>query len=332
LRREGKVHKEKEGEGGMKIILAENAGFCWGVERAVDMALKAAQQHEKVSMLGDLIHNKEVISKLHDLGAKTVSSPDAVRSGALVIRAHGISPEIKQGIKDRGLQIVDGTCPFVTRVQRAAQRLEREGRQVIMIGKEGHPEVVGVLGHIQNGIVLRTEEELNALPHFKKVGVVSQTTESRDLFEYLCDRIIERYDDVVIKDTICGATDDRQNSAKALAPKVQVMIVIGDRHSSNTTHLAEICREITTTYHIASAQELGEGWFKGVEAVGVTAGASAPDWIIDEVMARIRQIAQELQHETIEEVIPDQRRKSEEGEDGDFKELRHFKQRIAAVK
>ncbi|MCC6446522.1 MAG: 4-hydroxy-3-methylbut-2-enyl diphosphate reductase [Armatimonadetes bacterium] len=315
----------------MKIILAENAGFCWGVERAVDMSLKATLQNERVAMLGDLIHNKEVINRLHDLGARTVNSLEEAESGALVIRAHGISPDVRQRIQDQGLSIVNGTCPFVTRVQRAAHKLEREGRQVIMIGKEGHPEVVGVLGHIQNGIVLRTPEELESLPHYDKIGVVTQTTESRGVFEDLCRRIMERCDDVVIKDTICSATDDRQNSAKTLAPRVDLMVVIGDRHSSNTTHLAEICREYTRTHHITSAEELEKEWFVGIESVGVTAGASAPDWIIDKIMARIKDIAQELDCTSIEEVIPEKRRNSEEDHKEDFKELRHFTQSVAAA-
>lgn len=277
----------------MRIVLAENAGFCWGVHRAVKLAEEAAEKHGAISIIGDLIHNRAVTERLAGLGARTVDSPEKVERGPVVIRAHGVTPDTRAAMEARGLDIVDGTCPFVATAQKAAQRLELQGRQVIIVGKKGHPEVEAVLGHTKAGIALRSEEEIESLPALPKVGVVAQTTEDATLFQRLCDKIVQKFGDVVIRNTICSATDQRQGSARELASRVNVMIVVGDRHSSNTNNLADICRQITTTNHITCAEELEAAWFAGVEAVGVTAGASTPDWVIDAVIERIRQIALE---------------------------------------
>lgn len=275
----------------MKIILAENAGFCWGVHRAVKLAEEAAEQHGSISIIGDLIHNRAVTERLASLGARTVESPDKIEGGPVVIRAHGVTPETKSTMEEKGLDIVDGTCPFVATAQKAAQEMEKEGRQVIIIGKKGHPEVEAVLGHTKSGMALRSEGEIDALPALLKVGVIAQTTEDTTLFQRLCDKIVQKFGDVVIRNTICSATDQRQGSARDLASRVNVMIVVGDRHSSNTTNLADICRQITQTHHITCAEELEREWILGGEAVGVTAGASTPDWVIDAVIERIRRMA-----------------------------------------
>lgn len=275
----------------MKIILARNAGFCWGVQRAVKLAEQAARKHGAISIVGDLIHNRAVTERLARLGARTVESAEQVERGPVVIRAHGATPETRAAMEARGFEIVNGTCPFVAAVQKAAQRLESEGRQVVVIGKKGHPEVEAVLGHTRRGIALRSEEEIEALPPLDKVGVVAQTTEDVSLFERLCRKITEKCADVVIRNTICSATGQRQESARDLAARVNVMIVVGDRHSSNTTNLADICRQITPTHHITCAEELQPAWVLGAESVGVTAGASTPDWVIDAVIDRIRQMA-----------------------------------------
>jgi 4-hydroxy-3-methylbut-2-enyl diphosphate reductase len=257
------------------------------------MAIEATDRYGSVAILGDLIHNREVVQKLQARGARTIESLEEADGGAIMIRAHGIPPSERRELEEKGFQIVDGTCPFVTRVQRAAQLFEKEGRQVLLIGKAGHPEVVGVLGHTRSGVVVRSEQEIDALPVFEKVGVVSQTTESRELFERLCSHISARFADVVIRDTICSATNERQSSAKQLAEEAEVMIVVGDRHSSNTTHLAEICSAFTETHHIVRADELQTEWIKGREVVGVTAGTSTPDWVIEEVLERLRALALE---------------------------------------
>jgi 4-hydroxy-3-methylbut-2-enyl diphosphate reductase len=283
----------------MKIIVAEKTGFCWGVQRAVKMALDAVREYGKITILGDLIHNRAVIERLEAQGARTVESPDDIEDGSVLIRAHGISPAVRQKVQESGAHIHDGTCPFVARVQREAQSLEREGRQVIIIGKQGHPEVVGVLGHTSSGVVVRTEEEIERLPRREKVGVVAQTTEDRDLFARLCERIRQRFPDVVVRDTICSATNDRQEAACAVAARVQLMLVVGDLHSSNTTHLAEICRSLARTYHVTGAQEIDSSWLKGVETVGITAGASTPDWVIEAVIERLKELARDAGHKEV---------------------------------
>jgi 4-hydroxy-3-methylbut-2-enyl diphosphate reductase len=275
----------------LKIILARNAGFCWGVERAVDMALEATEKYGSLCILGDLIHNREVVQKLQERGARTVETPDEAGGEAVMVRAHGIPQSTRRELEERGFEIVDGTCPFVERVQKAAERFEKEGRQVLLVGKAGHPEIAGVLGHTRSGIVVRSEQDIDALPMFEKVGVVAQTTESREVFQRLCSYISARFPDVVIRDTICSATEERQSSARELAEKADVMIVVGDRHSSNTTHLAEICSALTETHHIASPDELKADWVSGRETVGVTAGASTPDWVIEQVLGKLRTLA-----------------------------------------
>jgi 4-hydroxy-3-methylbut-2-enyl diphosphate reductase len=275
----------------MKIIVADKTGFCWGVQRAVNMALDAAHEHGQITVLGDLIHSRAVTERLEQQGARTVESPEQIQQGPVLIRAHGIPPQVRRQVQDKGLRVLDGTCPFVGRVQREAQRLERDGRQIIIIGKAGHPEVVGVLGYTRAGMVLRSEQEIDRLPDYEKVGVVAQTTEDRELFVRLCERIRKRFPDTVVCDTICNATNDRQEAARHLAAEVDLMLVVGDRHSSNTRNLADICRSLTATHHVASADEIQCSWLKGVDSIGIAAGASTPDWVIEAVIERLKELA-----------------------------------------
>jgi len=276
----------------MKVIIADSAGFCWGVERAVRMAIEATETGKRVYLLGEVIHNSEVIRDLERRGAVLVSSPDQVddREGLLVIRAHGVPKKVKERAKELGITVVDGTCPFVERVQQLAEGFEISGRVPIIVGKAGHPEVQGVLGHTRSGVVVEKVEDVDMLPEMRKVGVVSQTTWNREEFRMICRRIEERFEDVVVKDTICPTTRARIEGARRLAMDVDLMIVIGDRSSSNTTHLAEECSRITRTYLVGKADEIDPSWLHGVESVGITGGASTPRWMIEEVARKLERI------------------------------------------
>jgi 4-hydroxy-3-methylbut-2-enyl diphosphate reductase len=276
----------------MKVIVADSAGFCWGVERAVRMAIEATETGKRVYLLGEVIHNSEVIRDLERRGAVLVSSPDQVddRGGLLVIRAHGVSKKVKERARELGITVVDGTCPFVERVQQLAEGFESSGRVPIIVGKAGHPEVQGVLGHTRSGVVVEKVEDVEMLPEIGKVGVVSQTTWDREEFRRICRRIEERFEDVVVKDTICPTTRARIDGARRLAAEVDLMIVIGDRNSSNTTHLAEECSRITRTYLVGKADEIDPSWLHGVKSVGITGGASTPRWMIEEAARKLERI------------------------------------------
>ncbi len=275
----------------MEVLLAEHAGYCFGVKRAVKLADDAATSHpDGVHSLGPLIHNPQVVEQLAKKGVKKVDSLDEVEDGVVIFRSHGVaSPKLFEDAQAKGVTVVDATCPFVTNAQRDAKQLIEEGYQVVMVGDRNHPETKSVLGHA-GGEILVTEsfEEikayLNKFPK-KRLGIISQTTQTYGKFSEIVVRCLEICEELKVFNTICYATEDRQNAAEELAAKVGAMVVVGGKNSANTTHLASICgnRNIPV-YHIETAQEIQQDWFPGIEKVGVTAGASTPDWIINDVI------------------------------------------------
>ncbi|MFQ5596726.1 MAG: 4-hydroxy-3-methylbut-2-enyl diphosphate reductase [Nitrospiria bacterium] len=275
----------------MEVVLAKHAGFCFGVKRAVKLAEDTANnQSGPAHSLGPLIHNPQVVEALSRKGVKRVESLSDVKEGVVIFRSHGVSsPEVFEEAQARGLSVVDATCPFVTNAQKYAKQLVEEHYQVVMVGDRNHPETKSVLGHA-GGEVLVTESfdeiknYLNKYPK-KKLGIISQTTQTYRKFSEIVVKCLEICEEVKIFNTICYATDDRQTEAEDLAEKVGAMVVVGGRNSANTTHLAEICRRSKIpVYHIETAQEIQRNWFPGIDTVGVTAGASTPDWIIDDVV------------------------------------------------
>lgn len=281
----------------MEIYVAENAGFCFGVKRAVKMAFDAAEGYQgKVHSLGPLIHNPQVVDRLAEKGVQKVERLNQIEEGVVILRSHGVSsPQVVQDAEAQGLHIIDATCPFVTNAQRYAKQLVDEGYQVVMVGDRNHPEAQSVVGHA-GGEILVTEE-FDAIKQLlnkftrKRLGIISQTTQTYGKFSEIVVKCLQICEEVKIFNTICYATEDRQTEAQSLAERVEVMMVVGGKNSANTTHLADICREKgVRVYHVETAQEIDPSWFEGVEKTGVTAGASTPDWIIQEVISYLKTI------------------------------------------
>ena len=279
------------------IKIAESAGFCFGVKIAVDSAIKAGEELGGAYTNGPIIHNKQVVQFLEKLNVKQLDENTELKEGdTVIIRSHGVPPEVEQNLKSKGVKVIDATCPFVKKVHEKVRQLVKEGYFVIIIGEKGHPEVVGILGHLKDaggkGVVIENMEELyEKLPKRNKVGIVAQTTQNEDFFEKAVGYIASNVEELKVFNTICDATSIRQEEVKKLAPTVDVMIIIGGKHSGNTNRLAQISKSLNpNTYHIEKADELQEEWFKNAKSVGVSAGASTPDWIINEVVERLKEI------------------------------------------
>ncbi len=281
----------------VNIKVANSAGFCFGVKIAVDMAKEAGEKLGGAYTNGPIIHNKQVVQFLEKLNVKELKNHEDLKEGdTVIIRSHGVPPSVERELQQKGVNVLDATCPFVKKVHDKVRQLVQEGYFVVIIGEKGHPEVIGTLGHLEEaggkGIVVENMEELiRNLPRRNKIGVVAQTTQSEDFFREAVGYIAENAEEVKIFNTICDATSIRQEEVKALAPEVDIMIIIGGKHSGNTNRLAQISKVLNpNTYHIEKADELKPEWFSNVKNVGVSAGASTPDWIINEVVEKIKQI------------------------------------------
>jgi 4-hydroxy-3-methylbut-2-enyl diphosphate reductase len=278
----------------LKIVRAESAGACFGVQRAIDLADKAAQSAGSVCTLGPLIHNPVVVGKLAAKGIGVADNVDDVETETVVIRSHGVVPAVIDALEQRGIQIIDATCPHVMRAQKAAAKLAGDGCLVIVVGEEGHPEVEGICAHaVAAGgevLVVGSVDDLpDSLPD--KVGLVCQTTQPQSKLDAVAKELRARELDPKVRDTVCSATLNRQKAARALASEVDVMIVIGGRNSSNTTRLYEICRDCCSrAHHIETVDEIDPAWFAPGETVGVSAGASTPEDQIREVIAHLEEI------------------------------------------
>ncbi|NPA52303.1 MAG: 4-hydroxy-3-methylbut-2-enyl diphosphate reductase [Aquificae bacterium] len=281
----------------VNIKVANSAGFCFGVKIAVDMAKEAGEKLGGAYTNGPIIHNKQVVQFLETLNIKELKNKTQLKKGdTVIIRSHGVPPSVEKDLQQKGVNILDATCPFVKKVHDKVRQLVQEGYFIVIIGEEGHPEVIGTLGHLEEaggkGIVVENMEDLiKKLPKRNKIGIVAQTTQNEDFFEKAVGYIASNAEEVKIFNTICDATSVRQEEVKKLAPKVDIMIIIGGKHSGNTNRLAQISKALNpNTFHIEKADELDSKWFKNVKNVGVSAGASTPDWIINQVVETIKQI------------------------------------------
>jgi 4-hydroxy-3-methylbut-2-enyl diphosphate reductase len=278
----------------MKIRKAVHAGYCWGVERALDIVTDTASAHpgETVRTLGPIIHNPHVVQSLEEKGVKSVNGLDEMDSGTVIIRTHGVPPETYEQAAAKGLNVVDATCPLVTLVQNKAKQLVQEGYHLVIFGNPHHPEVIGTIGHAGGkATVIEHPEDVQKVHLPKRIGVVVQTTQETELLAALLAQLAPRCKEVKIFNTICNPTIERQEAARELARDVEVVIVVGGKNSSNTRHLAEVCREEgATAYHIEDATELDPAWVKGFDNIGVTAGASTPGWLMDQVIERLEQL------------------------------------------
>ena len=278
----------------MKVVLAENAGACYGVQRALDMAHDAAAGQGPVFTLGQLIHNPGVVADLEAIGVHVAAAPEDVAEGTVVVRSHGVTPDVYERLSARNLTVVDATCPHVARAQKAAADLASEGCRVLVVGEKGHPEVEGLRAWAKRAgtkvdVVLAPEDvpaDLRA-----PIGIVVQTTQRRENLDAVVEAVRAQGIEPVVKKTICSATHLRQDAAAKLAGEVDAMVVIGGRNSSNTTRLAEICEATCPrAFHIESAGEIDPAWFEGCEVVGVTAGASTPENQIGAVVERLESL------------------------------------------
>ncbi len=269
----------------MNVIRAKHAGVCYGVERALDMAHAAMLDDEQTYTLGPLIHNPKVVEELEANGVRVAKSPQDVQGGIVIIRSHGVEPDVLESLRARGLTVIDATCPHVAKAQRSAAALRDMGATVVVVGRADHPEVRGLCGHAgSKAIVVADVDELPAKLE-PPVGVVVQTTESAEKLESVVSGIRARGIEPIVKNTICFATRQRQESAARLAEEVDAIVIVGGKNSSNTTHLFEICQAHCARAHfVESADELVPSWFEGCEVVGVTAGASTPADQIQEVV------------------------------------------------
>lgn len=291
----------------MDIKIADKAGFCFGVKRAIDMALETAKDFagKRVYTLGPLIHNAQVVKKLAEMGVWVIDDINDVSEGVLVIRSHGLPPQLISDAKSKGMVVVDATCPFVKKAQNFAIKLTKEGYTPFIIGDEGHPEVTALLGctDYQGHVVLR-DTDLGKLEPVQKAGVIVQTTQTYERLQNIVNKLLQTSVELRILNTICTATVERQQAALNLAAQSDIMIVVGGRNSANTTRLSELCRASgVTTYHVESAEELDPLWFVNATRVGLTAGASTPDWIIEEVVNKMVEISEKCTLEQEPEVV-----------------------------
>jgi (E)-4-hydroxy-3-methyl-but-2-enyl pyrophosphate reductase len=278
----------------MKVLLADEYGFCFGVERAVDMVEDSLKAGETVRTLGPLIHNEQEMDRLGTSGVATINEPVQIKRGeTAVIRAHGVTPEVQKQLEDTASKVVDATCPFVTRVQRLASRAADENRHVVVIGNPDHPEMIGVKGYApDHAFIIKDETEVAGLPKLNNPLVVSQTTIKAKTFFDTAEAIKQIAEgETQIINTICSATRDRQDAARALAGEVDAFYVIGGNHSSNSRKLLNVCKEqCDRSFLIQTDEDIDPEELYGVETVGVTAGASTPKWLIDRVVKRLEAI------------------------------------------
>jgi len=285
----------------MEVRKARALGFCFGVRRAIRILEQASREHGGIETLGPAVHNQQVVDRLSGMEIRVAQSLEQARGGVVAITAHGVGPGVLAEIRARQLYVVDATCPIVRRAQRRARELSRAGFGVIIFGEVTHPEVKGLLGWADSKAVAALEgvELTSFSPLPRRLGVISQTTQSRSDFAQFVGELMAvlppRVRELRIIDTICQATQKRQEAATELAQRSQLMVVIGGRDSANTRRLAEICSTVVETHRVEMASEIDEAWLKGKSSVGVTAGASTPNEAINEVVLRLKSFGESSQ-------------------------------------
>lgn len=275
----------------MKITVAKAAGYCFGVRDAVNMAYDAAESFGDVYMLGDIVHNEQVVEDLEAVGTKVVESLDDVPKGSpILFRAHGTVNELWEEAKSKKMNIVDATCPLVHEIHREVKKLAEDGRKIIIIGDHGHDEVVAIANQVKGSIIISSPEEALELRKMKKVGVVSQSTQMIENVQQIVNILMEKVYDLHFVNTICYPTKRNHNEIKQLALENDVMIIIGSFTSANSKRLTELSLDRNSnSYQITCAEDLDRKWFAGKKSIGISAGASTPDYLIEEVKLRIEE-------------------------------------------
>ncbi|MGB7053856.1 MAG: 4-hydroxy-3-methylbut-2-enyl diphosphate reductase [bacterium] len=272
----------------MKIYRARHGGFCFGVKRAIKIALEASKKADGVYSLGPLIHNHLAVEDLRSRGIRPVEKMSGVKNKEVVIiRSHGVAPDVLKKLKSKNCEIIDATCPRVRRAQRYVQRLINEGYYVVIVGEKDHPEVKGLMGYGGTHATIYKDKYMIGK---KKIGVVPQTTLNQARFNDAVADLMANVIEMKIYNTICRETALRINEATKLAKKANMMIIVGGKDSANTTRLYLTCKKLRRSYHIESANEIKRSWFKGVKSVGITAGASTPKGQVDDVVRKIRKM------------------------------------------
>mgnify|MGYP003683475911 FL=1 len=287
----------------MKIFVAKDAGYCFGVRDAVNLAYDTADKHGEVYMLGTVVHNERVVANLEKVGTKVVDSLDDVpKDKPVLFRAHGTPPNIWEEAKRKNLNLIDATCPLVVDIHHEIKKLEEEGRKTIIIGDHGHDEVSAIAAQVSSPIIISNISEANNLRKMKKAGVVSQSTQMIENVQDIINILMEKVFDLRFVNTICFPTRRNHSQIKELAKNCDLMIVIGSFTSANSKRLTQLSLERNKkTYQVTDALELDAKWFKNIENIGISAGASTPDEIIEEVVTRIKQIGKITEKEIIYE-------------------------------
>jgi len=277
----------------MRIRIAEEAGFCFGVQRALDIIARSRAEGKELATLGPIIHNPQVVESLSRQGIESIDDLSEAKTPYVVVRSHGVPPEVYEEARRRGTQIIDATCPFVKTAQDVARLLASEGYQVVVVGKEYHPEVMGLVGHAGGrATVVDDPAAVSGVLFSRRIGVLAQTTMRYEIFAEVVSELLKKAREVRAFNTICYTTRRRQESTRELARQVDLMMVVGGRNSSNTTRLYEICADMgVPTYHIEGPEEIDPKWLEDVQEVGITAGASTPPDVVKEVVKHIEEIA-----------------------------------------
>jgi 4-hydroxy-3-methylbut-2-enyl diphosphate reductase len=276
----------------MKLCLAKEIGYCYGVRNAVESAVEEAQKKNgPVVTFGEIIHNEHAVRSLRDQhGVGAIDRPEDVNGGTVVIRAHGIPPETYRALESRGLNIVDATCPFVKKTHTVAKKLADEGYFIVILGKRDHPEVIGIQGAIGvSCVVVEKSEDLEHVPMTARIAVVFQSTTTVEANRYALGPIAERCNEMRVMNTICDVTINRIEQAERLAPHVNAILVIGGKNSSNTKKLATMCRQLVSrTFHIEDASELQEAGLQSDDTVGIITGTSTPMFLVEDVVRALK--------------------------------------------
>jgi 4-hydroxy-3-methylbut-2-en-1-yl diphosphate reductase len=272
----------------MNIKLAKNSGFCFGVKRAIKLAGEVSNQYPETVTLGPIIHNPQMVKQLESKGIIAVESTDSICNRPVIIRSHGISKEKMEYLKELNVPVIDATCPYVSSTQLYATQLSHQGYPLMIVGNKDHPEVIALKSYVENDeVYIISAVEQIPDKKFNKLAVLCQTTQNVHTLQEIVKHLIPLIKDLRVINTICTATTVRQESTFELAQQSEIMIVIGGKNSSNTRMLNHICQKLVTTYLIETAEELECSWFANKENIGLTAGASTPDWIIVEVYNKI---------------------------------------------
>ena len=288
----------------MKIILAKDAGYCFGVRDAVNSAYEMSKKYGEVYMLGDIVHNESLVSDLEKDGVKVVEKLDQIpKDKPVLFRAHGTAKEVWKKAEDKKMNIIDATCPLVHEIHHEVKALHEEGRKIIIIGDHGHDEVIGIASQIPDPIIVATVEEAEELRKTKKAGIVTQSTQTIENVQDIINILMTKVFDLRFVNTICFPTKRNQEQIKELSEVTDLMIIIGSFTSANSKRLAELSSERNeNTFQVTCATEIDSSWFKDdVNSVGISAGASTPDWIIESVIKKVKEITNTQETEIIHE-------------------------------